>query len=261
MSLIFDLETGPLTEQHIRKFAPAFTPEPHPGEFNSATVKYGRTKDPEKRAAILKENEDKHAALVESYASDTQQAEQAHWKKIFENAALDPALGQVLAIGAMDAASGRANVSGQENGQDEAFVIAKFWQKYVQCRGKGRKLIGHCIKTFDLWFLVNRSRILQVDVPGDVFDGRFWSPLFQDTADYWSLGRKWNGGSEFSLDYIGKILGLGGKMCGPDGKPMAGDAFAKLWNGTPEEREQARAYLLRDLELTAQVAMRLGVAV
>jgi hypothetical protein len=44
-----------------------------------------------------------------------------------------------------------------------------------------------------------------------------------------------------------------------NGKNGEGKEFARLWKGTEEEREQARAYLVNDLEMPWVAAQRMGV--
>ncbi len=118
-------------------------------------------------------------------------------------------------------------------------------------------LVGANIIQFDLPFLIHRSWILGVDIPSTVCQFGKWGnfdPLFIDIREWWQLGQR--NGCESSLDVMARALGCGCKTEGIDG-----GNFARLWFGTPEERQQATGYLLNDLQLTADVATRLGVAV
>lgn len=263
MSLIFDLETAPIPDTaRILSLAGPFVPPAHPGEFDPASVKHGNTKDAAKRAAKEADEREKHAALVENYAAECERLE-AEWRaKVLDDAALSPATGQILVIGVANPIDGKF---GTTEGKTEPEALEWFWQKYHKCRRPGanqtpRLMIGHNIKQFDLRFLVIRSRILSVDVPREVFDAKWrkWDEIFVDTRDAWLMGLGW-GQCESSLDHVGNALGLGGKLAGPDGKPVNGADFGKLWNGSPEDRELARKYLHRDLELTARMAVKLGV--
>jgi hypothetical protein len=102
--------------------------------------------------------------------------------------------------------------------------------------------------------LIRRSWLLGVDIPDGIFDGnwRYLDRTFVDTMQRWQAG---NYRDQFvSLDRLGKALGIGGKTEGVDG----GD-FARLYFGTEEEHAKSLEYLIRDVELTWQVAGRLGV--
>lgn len=257
--LIFDIETSSIDADKVFALVDPFTPPPVPGEFDASKVAYGNTKDPAKRAEKLRDCEQKHAALVENYAAECDRL-QAEWReKTLADAALSPATGEILVIGVTNPIDGKFGTT--ESLSSEAEMLEWFWAKYQKCRRPGsgqqpRLMIGHNIKQFDLPFLVIRSRILQVDVPREVFEPKWekWDEIFVDTIDRWRMRRSW-GSCESSLDHIGKALGLGGKSRGPNGEDL-GKIFSKLWR---EDRELARKYLHRDLELTAKVAVRLGV--
>lgn len=248
--LIFDIETGPLSDAILAEQF-KFDPPPHPGEFNPAAVKYGRTKDEDKRAAKLDKSKQAHNLAVENYERDAAQARESAWLEFKGNAALSPITGQVLAIGVQR--DGKAGIFAEAT---EAATIARFWKKYLSCRSDQTKLVGANIVQFDLPFLVRRSWILGVSVPSAVFtySGKWinFDSLFTDIRDLWTLGQR--SGCEASLDAMARALGCG---CKPD--DVGGADFARLWLGTAEERQQATAYLLNDLKITAAVATRLGV--
>jgi hypothetical protein len=250
--LIFDIETEALSEEHIRRIVEPFKPPPHPGEFDPASVKYGNTKDAAKRADKLAECQAAHAKAVAEYETNCQAEEAEYWRKAIERAALSPLTGRVLAIGVRNATNGNAAIVAEE---DETATLAEFWSKYAKCRPNNRKLVGQNIFGFDLPFLIRRSWMLGMDVPSTVREGRYWDRIFIDTQEVWLCGQRW-GECESGIDLIGKALGLGGKL---DEEGVSGATFAKLWRGTPEDRRKAQAYLLRDLELTNQVAVRLGI--
>ena len=71
-TIIYDIETGPLPEADLAALLPPFDP---------TDIKTGNLKDPEKIAAKLAE------------------AEMNHRRNFFEQAALDPLTGRVVAIG------------------------------------------------------------------------------------------------------------------------------------------------------------------
>lgn len=224
--IVFDIETGPLDEAVLKEMCPP---------FDAAEVKTGNLKDPEKIAAKIAE------------------AEANHWQEFVDRAALSALTGRVLAIGYR---SMRATVISHVASFDgvEAELIEQFWGRYRKAKADRRHLVGHNIAGFDVPFLVRRSWLLGIEVPDSVLDSswRYLDRVFVDTMQRWQAG---NYRDQFvSLDRLGMALGLGGKTEGVDG----GD-FARLYYGTEEERAKALEYLSRDVELTWQVAGRLGI--
>ncbi len=227
-TIIFDVETGPLAEGELSALLPPFDP---------AEVKTGNLKDPAKIAEKLAE------------------AEVNHRRNFLDNAALDPLTGRVVAIGmlvfdelseagpAMD--SGKCVIIGHD---DEARMLREFW-RYTQAEmGRMNPIIGFNIFTFDLPFLFRRSWKQRVPIPFGLRRGRYWGDQVIDLREAWQLGDRQARGS---LDSIAKHLGVGAKN--GDGK-----AFAELWRS---DRARAEAYLRNDLELTAKIALALGICV
>jgi len=228
-TLVFDIETGPLPESELAAVMPPFDP---------AEVKTGNLKDPEKVAAKIAE------------------AEVNHQRDFFDKAALDPLTGRVVAIGVMvfDAdggdgpdfsKAGRFFIIGHD---DEARTLREFWDGTHGEMGRMNPMIGFNIFGFDLPFLFRRSWKHRVPIPFGLRRGRYWSDQLVDLRDGWQLGDRQARGS---LDTIARHLGVGAKN--GDGK-----AFAELWRS---DRQQAEAYLLNDLKLTAKIAHALGVCV
>lgn len=154
-------------------------------------------------------------------------------------AALDATTGQVLAIG-LKSEKGSMIL----DSLNEDHLLTQFWAKVASCESTGRSLVGHNVLGFDLPFLARRSWMRGID---------FQMPrnCIKDTMKVWGCNCY---GETISLDRLAKALGLPGKMEG-----VSGADFAKLWNGEAEEQELARRYLLTDLEVTWEVANRLGV--
>jgi hypothetical protein len=141
---------------------------------------------------------------------------------------------------------------GGEDLTDEAAILSAFWSRYIDCQRSSRQLIGWNIYGFDLAFLVQRSWRLGVDVPSSAFNfrGRWFN---WDEKVFFDLMLLFGCGGKFiSLDSAAKHFGL-------PGKNGEGKEFARLWRGTEEEREQARAYLVNDLEMPWVAAQRMGV--
>lgn len=156
-----------------------------------------------------------------------------------ERAALNPVTGQVLAIG-LKSEKGTSIL----DSVNEEKMLIEFWARVRKWEAEGRSLVGHNCLSFDLPFLMRRSWILSIDFPAKL-------TIVKDTMKVWSCGAY---GEWISLDNLSRALGLGAKTEG-----VSGADFARLWNGTPEEHEQAKAYLINDLDLTWKVANRLGV--
>ena len=193
--------------------------------FDPAEVKCGNIKDPEKIAARISE------------------AEGNHRRDFFEKAALDPLTGRVLAIGLLEIECGEFRVIGQE---DEGALLSEFWQACRGAMGTMNLMVGFNSYQFDLPFLIRRSWKHRIAVPLGIRRGRYWGHEMIDVRDEWQLGDRMARGS---LDSIAKHMGVGTKS-------GDGSAFAELWR---TDREKAVAYLRNDLELTAKVALGLGL--
>jgi len=219
-TIIFDIETGPLSESELAAMMPPFDP---------AEIKTGNIKDADKIAAKIAE------------------AQANHRRDFFDKAALDPLTGRVAAIGMMtftnNDKTGQFSIIGHD---DEAQILREFWDLTRGEMGRINPLIGFNIFNFDLPFLFRRSWKHQVPVPFGIRRGRYWGDELTDLRDLWQLGDRQARGS---LDTIARHLGVGAKN--GDGK-----AFAELWHS---DRKTAEAYLRNDLELTVKVAHAFGI--
>lgn len=222
---ILDIETGPLAETELAALLPAFDP---------AEVKVGNLKDPAKIAEKIAE------------------AEATQRREFFENAALDPLTGRVLAIGMLDAESREGLILGDNSvappGTDgmETEMLFQFWDRLRGEMCRLHAVVGFNIFAFDLPFLIRRSWKLGVPVPYGVRRGRYWCDHFVDLREYWQLGDRQARGS---LETVARHLEAGTKN--GDGKD-----FARLWW---EDRAKAEDYLGNDVRLTAKVAQLMGV--
>jgi hypothetical protein len=227
--ILFDIETVGLPEEQLRELYVEKTYE----EFASSCDQ--RWKE-----------ETKQAKYEESKATA--------WQTYVDKAALSPITGRVLAIGF--ASDKGAKV--EDGGGDEAALLSQFWGMYAKSRtGKPspRKMLGWNIHGFDLPFLIRRSWLHGVAVPSTIRDAndRYWDSIFVDLMQRFSAG-EWK--SYTGLGVAAKFFGVGDK---PEG--ITGKDFGRLWLGTEEEREQARAYLLNDLAMTREVGLRMGVVI
>lgn len=225
--IVFDIETSPLPDDQIRQNIPPFDRE---------SVKTG-TRKPDTAKAYIDEQEAKHEAAF------------------FGKAALSPITGHVLAIGCLNVDTCNVKIAGTNDATTEAMILGGFWKLHAKCRNEGTSLVGFNSAQFDLPFLVRRSWLLGVDVPTDLIEsGRYKSGgLYIDLMNVWQFG---NSKEFISLDRLGRLLGVGGKLESENGEPIKGADFHLLWK---EDRATAIKYLTRDLELTAAVATKLGV--
>jgi 3'-5' exonuclease len=224
--IVFDIETGGLPEDQLRALLPPFDP---------SEVKLGNLKDEAKIAAKLAE------------------AEANHWQDFVGRAALSALTGRVLAIGYR---SEKACVISHVDAVDgaEMMLVDQFWAQYRRCKSGRRNMVGHNIAGFDVPFLIRRSWLLGVDIPDGIFDAnwRYLDRTFVDTMQRWQAGNYRD--TFVGLDRLGKALGIGGKTEGVDGA-----VFSRLYYGSQDERAKALEYLIRDVELTWAVALKLGV--
>ena len=174
----FDIETGPLPEDQIRKVAPA---------FKDSEVKTGN---------LGLEKQLEKIALEKS----------KHLSKIVSSAPLNAEYGQVLAIGILGD-KGPDIITG-----DEQEMLCEFWGKATVDFQEGLSIwVGHNILGFDLPFLLRRSIIVGVSVPSFLrpkLGGRYWPDFWIDTMDVWKAG---DYRATISLDRFCKASGLSGK--------------------------------------------------
>lgn len=227
-SIIFDIETGPRPEPALRKLYQEPTLEEFAGSCDS------RWKP-------------------ETVRAKWEDAKRNGWEQFVQKAALSPMTGTVVAIGYWERDFAEVVGVGQKvaDGQvwQEVGLLAGFWCKYEAAKQARGRLVGFNIFGFDLPFLVRRSWLLGVEIPAEVIrDNRNWSRTFIDLMQVWGCGTR-----EFtSLDKVSRYFG-------GTGKNGDGADFARLWNGTEEERKQAIAYLKNDCAMTATVARKMGV--
>jgi hypothetical protein len=218
--LVFDIETGPQELEELQKVVPP---------FDESKVPLGRATKPD------------------TIKKTVEKAREAYWPDVQKRAALSAITGQVLAIGYNGA---RLAI----DDRPERELLLRFWELYRKSESQSRSMVGHNLFGFDLPFIVRRSWIHGLAVPGSVIaKDRYWHPIFIDTMRVWQLG---NYSDKFiSLGDLGRALGLGGKS----EDEVTGANFHEFWAAGGDKKQLACDYLKRDLELTWDVALRLGV--
>lgn len=243
--LVFDIETGPLPDEELRKRVDPFEAPQHPGQFDESSVKLGNLKDAEKIRQKIDEAKQKHAESVAKYEADVTAARSAWWGNAVSRAPLSPLTGRIVAIGYLNTGSGAVALDIQD---DEQAMIQRWFTQYKKCRDLNRKMAGHNINSFDVPFIVRRAWLLGCDVPQTILDrGRYLDSTFVDTMQLWGVGNR----EPVKLDVVAQAFGVGGK---PDG--VNGAMFAGLLK---TDRPTAEKYLENDLQMTAAVAQRMGV--
>jgi len=164
--------------------------------------------------------------------------------RYMSQAALSPLTGRVVAVGIKPSWSPPIIF----HGTDEKQVVgdAVGWLNHtiserIQC-------IGFNIHGFDLPFLRFRAIVHKVQPLHWIrYNGRAnWAEKFRDLLPELVMGRDFAG---YNLDAVSKSLGLGQKN----------GSGAFFWDLYQTDQKQALAYLENDLELTAKLAVRMGV--
>lgn len=284
----FDIETGPQPDSQLAEMMEPWDPEkeiPDPGPFdpnNRDHFKAGQTKDPAKLEVKIAEARAKHESERKDIKKRRAQAGEARMAKFRDEAALSPLTGCTLAIGYFVEDKGfrvsfvDANLIGDRAAsqwvepkavfaekfqaalvcRDEFELIHDFWNFISHSVKERASTCGHFIHGYDLPFLLNRSRILGVDVPKGIveFRGKWpnWNPLLIDTHPLWTFG---NNAKGFGLGNVSKACGGPGKPPGEDG----GDFHRNFNAGTEEGRRKAFSYLFNDMEMSVLVALKAGI--
>ena len=246
--IVFDIETGPLSDEDLAARVKPFEAREAPGEFDPSKVRYGNLKDEAKKKKKLEDAKAAHEKAVKDHTRAVEQAREEWWANVKGKAALQAVTGQVLAIGYKSTDKGNYVLDIDR----EAIVLDNFWDQVRRFAAQGdRLLVGHNIAGFDLPFLRQRSFIHGIEVPDGVFErGRYLNErLFKDTMLVWTQGKF---GEFVGLDVLARALGLPGKMEG-----ITGADFAEL---IATDMDKAKAYLKTDLDVVAAVAEKLGLA-
>lgn len=214
--VIFDIETGPLSDDELR----AIYTEPTLEEFAAGC---DRRWKPETVEAKYKES------LANGF------------EEFKSRAALDARTCRVLTIAYMDAAT-RRKVLDDGDG-DEAQLLTTFWELFAYCKVKCISIVGFSSNSFDIPVLARRSMKHRIPLP--IFrNGRYLDKILVDLRECWGCGEYQSKGN---LDSLSRFFG------GP-AKNGDGAHFHELWNGTDEEHNRAVEYALNDLDMTLAVA-------
>ena len=260
MTIVFDIETGPLPDDVLaERFT--FDESKIPGfallsqEFDPATVKTGNLKDETKiKEKIEKAREDFHLkkrtaeiALEEGRADA--------WNAFVDKAALSPLTGQVLAVGVWNSTAEKGNeflISCIQEGFGERDLIEGTLGLLESAVLSGQRIIGHNILAFDLPFLLRRGLFYGIASPVSLMNqlDAYRPQYVIDTIRYWQFNNRSE--QAVSLDKLAQFFGT-------TRKNGSGALFYKKFFGSEAERTESIEYLYNDIVMTVEIAGKLGV--
>ena len=214
--LLTDIETAPKEEKVKSLYS-----------FNPDEVKVGNIKDPEKIKAKIEAEEAKF------------------WAEKLEKAALNPMTAEIVAIGYQDKDGA---IIGE--GIPEANLLGEFWRQFEKVEyatGANTRIVGWNLLGFDIPMMVQRSRIIGVDVPSTVMNGRYWHNCLIDLMQVWVC---YCHGKYESLERVAKALGVRQ----PREHNIEGQNFYKH---LIDDKENAIQYLRDDLQEEYEIAKRI----
>jgi predicted PolB exonuclease-like 3'-5' exonuclease len=254
-SLFYDIETTPADDETMYSFfdeGKVKLPD-EPGKFDASKVKYGNTKDKDKRAAKLADEKRKHVQAVATYDDDCRAAIDAAWEKHVAESTLDACTSRVLAIGYGVCVKGkepRLLLDIEAKGNSEAEMLLRFWRfaAHAKKRGKLTSFNGHF---FDLPYLTSRSWTYPDIKPLKLLTKyNKYEDFCVDVAVEYRQGRYGTGGA-IKLDKLAQHLGVRRKLEG-----VTGDMFHVLFK---EDPERALEYLELDVLVLYDCARRMDL--
>jgi|GEM_PF-555760 len=264
-NLVVDIETGGEPDDILEAFfdfdeTKTTNYELLSKEFDPAEVKCGNMKDPAKIEAKIDEERKKFATLKANATANIATARTEAWNKFKDKAALSPLTGRVLAIGFWGEGFGIPKLDGTgcsikhvREGVEpvsEKELIETFLELADAVLSDGGSLVGHNIIGFDLPFLLRRGLKFGIKPPKTITTalGNYKPTNLIDTQREWQMGNR----TEMftSLDSLAAFFGTRRKS-------GSGADFAKMFFGTPEERDAAIDYLRNDVLMTVAVAEKM----
>ena len=164
-----------------------------------------------------------------------------HFQRFYSKAALDARTAEIKMIGVRDQ-DGSARII--EGGEPD--IIRQFFNLFDSDSLK--HFFGFCVAQFDIPMLVRRGWLHRIPIPYGLTRGRYLSGLITDLAEVWTLTERGQERFPVSLDDLARYFGVGQKRAN-------GAQFHEILRYKPDE---ARTYLLNDLELTWKIAEAMG---
>jgi predicted PolB exonuclease-like 3'-5' exonuclease len=219
----------------------------HPGTFDAMKVKYGNTKDPVKRQALLSEKMAAHNVALASWDDDCKQAREDAWVKFKSKATLGATTGKVMAIGYGIRAGTEVRLFLDVQTADERNVLLRLWKLVTLVRKRNHKLVSFNGHRFDLPFCVHRSWAYEDVTPINLLTKyNNYDECCTDVYEVWKQG---NYQAHIKLDHLARMMGVRRKLEG-----MTGGQF---WQVYGEDQDKALDYLAHDIWCLADVSARM----
>lgn len=260
MTLIIDIETGPLPDEILQERF-VFDESKIPGfkllsqEFNESEVKIGNLKDPAKIKEKIEKARDDFALKKRTAEISIEEGRVDAWEVFVSKAALSPLTGQVLAVGLHhDSWDKPTNVFCADDINFDEKALVSYTLEALDVALSGRdKVIGHNLLEFDIPFLIRRGLFYGIMPPLSIINqiDSYRPSHILDTMRLWKFGAR----SEMntSLDNLAAYFGT-------TRKNGSGALFYKKFFGTEVEKVEALNYLENDIQMTLEIAQRLGIA-
>ena len=200
------------------------------GQPTAETVKYGNTKDPDKRKAIL-------TAALDNWESGADCALKAEYGRI-----------AMIGIRINDGNPSTHEIS-EDTKTGETVLLNYFWNT-VQGLNTDDTIVGHNIKSFDIPFILRRSQVLDIRPKAYralKMDCEQYSGLIvKDTMRIWGAGDRQ---TYIKLETLAAALGIH-----VEPSEVTGKDFHKWF---AKDREACRVYLAQDVRLAGEIYDRL----
>lgn len=256
-NILFDIETGPAPESVLADlFDPSEVALPKdPGKFDPSKVKYGNTKDPEKRREKLNSDIVRHTQEVEGWKDACQKAVDDAWERFVEKAALSALTGRVLAIGYglvdKSVTTDEPLVTLYVDVDDTEYnIITRLWEIVSITRKRFGKVVSFNGHGFDFPMCRRRSWAYSgINPPNLITKYNKYEDFSVDVLEEYKRGGYYGDG--IKLNNLAKLMGVRQKLEG-----VTGDMFYKL---VVEDHELAIKYLQGDITCLAAVARRMKI--
>lgn len=260
MTIVFDIETGPLPDDVLsERFT--FDESKISGfsllsqEFDPATVKTGNLKDEAKIKEKIEKAKEDFQTKKRTAEIALEEGRADAWNAFIEKAALSPLTGQVLAVGVWDNTADSDKeflISCVQDGFAERDLIEGTMGLLESAILSGQRIIGHNVIAFDLPFLIRRGLFYGIAPPVSLTNqlDAYKPSHIVDTMRYWQFGNR--GEQNVSLDKLAQFFGT-------TRKNGSGAFFYKKFFGSSTERTESIEYLYNDIVMTVEIAGKLGV--
>ena len=257
----FDIETQPLPEPLLEKMwtAPDMSKYEY-GEFDESSVKLGNLKDEAKIKAKIDAARKAHEDKVATATREKNLALEEAWESFVAQSALHAHYSSVLAIGYYSTKSNKFILDAVTDDRTEADLLDQFWLTSLNTFGSGRCMLGVNILSFDLPYMLRRSWVNGIEVPGAILSKRFakWPEWHQRYID---IGKAWCNTAhpsqcKWGFRALADAFGEGGKV---EDEGIEGGNWWRYWRAGGKKKAAAEHYLHEDCRLPTVWADRMGI--